>query len=250
MGKSVENLILLFALAGMNDARGQDLSDYLRSHSHLEVKRDLIACAAGGQAGFMGKDSQPVSVFFYPLPGAKEFKYFESDSLDIDPQDLSSFREVAAEHAPVFNGFLRRFVTSNRDRENWVRVSYLAPDGVHLSAAIRLKITQKPTQFVPDVIEIRESLLHPLFHWRDGLWKDNVIYFEVISDESGNPVSATYTRERKFRFNDASNVVINLKEGETVSALQAGKTYRFTLMGVSEDNWVNLIAEEEFIAQP
>jgi len=45
------------------------------------------------------------------------------------------------------------------------------------------------------------------------------------------------------------NVVLNVTPTNTTPILEIGKTYDFTLMGVSSDNWVNLIMDKKFIAQ-
>ena len=50
-----------------------------------------------------------------------------------------------------------------------------------------------------------------------------------------------------FQYYKLDNVVLNVTR-ETPPALQLGMNYGFTLMGVSEDNWVNLVIEKNFEA--
>ena len=88
--------------------------------------------------------------------------------------------------------------------------------------------------------------MNPTFKWVDGSIKENVIYFQVISDEANNLISGTYTYEKEFTFYDLSNVVFNITDPNTNPELQPNSDYKITLMGVSEDNWVNLYMEEEF----
>ncbi|MFT4602312.1 MAG: hypothetical protein ACI857_002498, partial [Arenicella sp.] len=73
----------------------------------------------------------------------------------------------------------------------------------------------------------------------------NVIYFQVIADKHGNLVSGTYTINKFFNFYDLTNVVINIKEFP-IPFLDNGEHYTFTLMAVSDDNWVNVAATKEF----
>jgi len=44
-----------------------------------------------------------------------------------------------------------------------------------------------------------------------------------------------------------SNVVLNIREQNPYPDLHSNSSYFFTLMGVSEDNWVSLIGEKEFL---
>ena len=74
---------------------------------------------------------------------------------------------------------------------------------------------------------------------------ENVIYFQVISDTDNNLISGTYTIEKNFTFYDLDNVVFNITDPNANPTLEPNKTYNFTLMGVSEDNWVNLFMEKE-----
>lgn len=47
---------------------------------------------------------------------------------------------------------------------------------------------------------------------------------------------------------NTSNVVLNITT-QTPPSLIVGNNYNFTLMDVSEDNWVNLVIQKTFKAQ-
>ncbi|MFQ5741863.1 MAG: hypothetical protein ACE5JX_22945 [Acidobacteriota bacterium] len=238
-------LVLAFALLPLlMGGTSLNLSLYIEAHADRRLKRDLIACAGGGHPGFLGPTNQPVSVFFYPQPGARDFRYFETDSIEEDPQDLGRFHPVTMKHVPLFGGFLRRFATPNREREVWVRMTYLAGRELHMSGPIRLRIRSQPTRFAPAIVQITGP--HPLFVWNDEGFAESAIYFQVISDGKGQVVSATYTHEKRFQFYDTSNVVINLRDVRPPPQLERGRTYTLTLMGVGRDNWVNWIARRSF----
>lgn len=226
----------------------QTLQAYIDIHSDLEHVPDLIACAAGGHQGFTTEGPAPTSVFFYPVEGASDFRYFETQSLAVDPADHTQYTERTKEIAPVFNGYLRRFVTDYQDHEAWVVVTYLTDGILHRSGHVRLKGGTKPTQFGPELAQVSFEDGHPLFAWEDGRIKENVIYFEVISELGGDLISGTYTTDRHWRFYDTSNVTINIHDIDPPPALTPGQAYHFTLMAVSEDNWVNLIIRKEFTA--
>lgn len=226
------------------------LTCFIDSHAERAISKNLIACAAGGQVGFLENPDFPVSVFYYPIPGASEYKYFETDDLNANPDDFSAYKEKILEDRPVFNGYLRRFLNTPSDSEAWGRVVYFTPDSIHISNAIRLKELTKPSEFAPQNVQIDLSTpTEPLFSWEDGRTAENAIYFQVVSSEAGDLISGTYTFEKNFRFYDLSNVVLNIRDVTPAPTLTPGSTYNFTLMGVSEDNWVNLIADSTFVAE-
>ena len=69
------------------------LSDYIATNETFPLVRDsLIACAFGGQNGFLENPTHPVSILFYPEGNATEFQYFETDSIAVNPDDLSNYQ--------------------------------------------------------------------------------------------------------------------------------------------------------------
>ena len=85
------------------------LAAYLIEKSSFSQSNRLIACAAGGQQGFLEDPGFPVSIFFLPIENAVNFKYFEAP-IDQDPADFSRYQAIELELLPVFNGYLRRFL--------------------------------------------------------------------------------------------------------------------------------------------
>jgi len=176
---------------------------------------------------------------------AREFKYFEatsiSDSIDFSKYELTNFPDES-----VFNGYLWKFNHSDFEGERMGVVTYKTPGKLHVCTPIRLKHNPKPTEVNKNLLEIIPNGINPSFSWQDGLIDENVIYFQMISDSDGNLISGTYTIEKQFTFYDVSNVVLNITDPNSNPQLQAGQTYTFSLMAVSEDNWVNLFFEQPF----
>lgn len=226
------------------------LACFIQENQDRSLSKNLIACAAGGEKSLLDNPDLPVSVYFYPIPTASEYRYFETKDLSADPEDFGAFSEVLLEDRPVFNGYLRRFLRTTTTEDTWGRVVYFTPDSIHVSNAIRLKYGTKPTEFAPEKLSIDlNSPTEPVFSWEDGLVNENAIYFQVIATETGDLVSGTYTYDKQFRFYDLNNVVLNIRDVSPTPNLIPGNTYSFTLMGVSLDNWVNLIIEQEFVAE-
>lgn len=224
------------------------LSDYIERNSNFPLIRDsLIACAAGGQENFMVDEERPISIFFYPEGNADNFAYFETESIGVDPDDLSQYKNKILPDSPLLNGYLRHFLREAIDQNIWCRVTFIKDEELYISNAIRLKYNDLPTEFNRDLLQLnQDDILSPIFTWEDGLIAENAIYFHVISDTENNLISGTYTFEKQFQFYNLENVVLNIRDVNPSPKLELDEDYKFLLMGVSLDNWVNLIIEESF----
>lgn len=203
------------------------------------VLDNVIACAASNQHDDL------VSVYLYPRDGASDLGYYETLDAETDKNDFNAYYYVEEPLVDVFNGYLKKFEVPVSD-EKWVIVSFEEGGRTHLSNPIRLKHNSKPTEYLPQNVSVDTTdTTMPKFTWQDGTYKDTKIYFEVISDANNDLISGTYTFEKEFQFYDLENVVLNITKG-TPTALKQEEPYTFTLLGVSEDNWVNLWAEVGF----
>ena len=115
----------------------------------------------------------------------------------------------------------------------------------HLSNPIRLKQITKPTEYLPQNVSIDASTNMPIFSWVDGQFDDTKIYFEVLTNANNDFISGTYTFEKIFQYYKLDNVVLNITPG-TPETLVQNTAYNFSMLAVSEDNWVNLFTEVEF----
>lgn len=232
-------LIALLILSCSTDALNieNSLNDTLSSKQI--VFDNVIACAASSNS-----DTNEISVFFYPRSGATNIQYFETEDATVDKNDFDNYLPVIVPLTDVFNGYLKKFEISSTD-EKWVIVSFDEAGQTHLSNPIRLKQNTKPTEYLPQNISTNTSSNMPNFSWQDGRFMDTKIYFQVISDADNNLLSGTYTFEKQFQYYSLDNVVLNITKG-TPPNLEAETSYDFTLMGVSEDNWVNLFSVVPF----
>ncbi|MGE0567101.1 MAG: hypothetical protein AB7O73_04070 [Bacteroidia bacterium] len=251
MKYSVISVLLITILAGCkkDSAVPGTLEGYISQNSDFTISSELIACAMGGQKGFMEDKAYPTSVFFYPIPGACEFRYFESETIDISITEYSKFNEKKLQDEPVFNGYLWRFKNRDTKKDVWGIVTYKVGNVLHICRAIHIKLNSKPSQYAPELVNVSSVGIEPLFTWEDGSVKENAIYFQVISDTLGNLISGTYTYDKYFKFYDTTNVVLNIHNVDPAPLLNSNTKYNFTLMGVSYDNWVNLVSQNEFVTQ-
>lgn len=199
----------------------------------------VIACASGVE------DSEDVRAYFYPPPGVSDLRYFETEDTSVDPNDYSNYTEITLDPQDLFNGYLK-FYQREEPQEKWVIISFMEADTLQLSNPIRLKQLTQNSLFT-DAVDISEPIESmPHFEWSSLVHPQDAIYFQVISTVDGQLLSGTYTFDTQFQYYNASNVVLNITREFPPPALVAGQTYQITLMGVSEDNWVNVLAMRSF----
>lgn len=225
-----------------------NLANYINNNADFSLIRDsLIACAFGGQEIFLLDENKPISILFYPEGVAAQFQYFESENEEINPDDLEQYTRQSLSDSPVLNGYLHRFERPATNQNLWGRITYVKNRKLYISNAIRIKYNNKPTEYNQSLVELDQTTnLAPLFTWSDGLVPENAIYFQAIADLQQNLISGTYTFDKQFQFYDLSNVVLNIKDTNPPPTLLPNTSYQFIMMGVSEDNWVNLILEKSF----
>lgn len=211
--------------------------------SDTDIVRDnVIACAASNE------NDDLVSVFFYPRDGASNFQYYETSGIDVDKNDFDNYFGLELATTDVFNGYLKKFEIALSE-EKWVIVSFEEAGKIHLSNPIRIKHMTKPTEYLPEAVTVEQEIEGmPKFTWNDGSYTDTAIYFQVVSRQNGDLLSGTYTYDKAFQFYDTQNVVLNITKGSP-SALKVNTSYGFTMLAVSEDNWVNQLSEINFEAK-
>jgi len=225
-----------------------DLAMYVEQNPEFRLVRDsLIACAAGGQSQYLTDDERPISILFYPEGNATEFQYFETETINVNPDDLTNYQRVELPNEPLLNGYMQRFKRTALNENTWCRVSFVKDGNLHISNAIRLKYDNLPTEYNAEILTIdQQTPLSPIFQWQDGRTPENQIYFQIVHDENDNLISGTYTYDQHFQFYDLSNVVLNVSPTSPTPSLAPQQKYTFVMLGVSIDNWVNLIVEGAF----
>ncbi|MFD1615602.1 hypothetical protein [Gelatiniphilus marinus] len=201
----------------------------------------VIACAASDA------NTNEVLTFYYPEIGATNIRFYETGSALIDENNFSNYKQIAIKSEPFFNGYLGKF-TQLSANEKWIIVTFELNREIKISKPIRSKQNTKPTVW-NDEVSINQNVSGmPNFTWEDDAFGDNAIYFQVVSNAQNNLLSGTYTYENHFQYYNTSNVVLNITT-QTPFALVTGNNYNFTLMDVSEDNWVNGVIQKNFEAQ-
>ncbi|WP_299218031.1 hypothetical protein [uncultured Aquimarina sp.] len=204
--------------------------------NEIEIN-NVIACASGSKS-----DQNTIITYVYPRPGVTDIRYYETSGIDVDKDNYQNYMHIDIESSDFFNGYLKKFIITE---EKWVIITFFEEGKLHLSNPIRLKHITKPTEFTNEVAITTVIEAMPSFSWNDGFIDDNRIYFQLVSDTDDELLSGTYTFQKQFQYYKLDNVVLNITQG-TPPQLDLMDSYNFTLMGVSEDNWVNLFIEKNF----
>lgn len=217
----------------------RNLQEYIDQNSNKEFATftAFAANAAGNQA---------LSYIFYvPEQGATDIRYYEMVDADAATNDFTNYRRKSLSSASVFGGKLGRFSRSG-ETETWCLVTCVVDGKLHISDLILLKNKSKTTQYTNDVSITYTTTTTPKFIWQDAATTEQDTYLQILTDNKDNFISGTYTKQQTFQFYDESNIVASLNE-TTPNALVADEIYNFTMINIGEDNWVDLIIEEQFI---
>lgn len=236
--------LLLISISCAKEKAGvnlDNLQEYLNLNSGLATG-NVIACAASDEF-----DAFISYVFYYPVVDATEIQYFETENITVDEHDFSNYQRRTLPKEGVFNGYLERYVRSDV-KETWSIVTYKTNGKVHISNPIRLKHQTKPTEWSTQVSIDFTQITSPKFSWNDGAIKENAIYFQVVTNSNNDLLSGTYTYDAWFQYYVLDNVVLNVTRN-TPPVLTIGNEYNFVMMGVSLDNWVNLVLIDKFTVQ-
>ena len=82
----------------------ENLQEYLNINSGL-IADEVIACAASDEF-----DSSISYIFYYPILGATEIQYFETETTSVNEKDFSLYKKRELSKEGVFNGYLERYV--------------------------------------------------------------------------------------------------------------------------------------------
>jgi len=223
------------------------LGKYIADLGLVTQRDSLIACAASGQGGILQNTTGNISVLFYPPSGADNFRYYEFETPSTAGSlDLRNFRFKELKDEALFNGYLRRFVADISDK--LCLVTFVKNGKLFISDPITIKGSSQPTDFNPPGTNIfNASSLSPSFTWSPSNNGVDKIYFQVVADSNGNLISGTYTEGTSWTFYDLSNVVLNIRDISPAPTLMANQDYKFVLMSVSDDNWVNTLIDQDFM---
>ncbi len=237
--KYISIFLVLASCTNNDEINDNSLSTYILNNT-IEIGA-VIACAASDEI------TNDVLVFYYPEIGASNIRLYETIDTETDKNEFSNYFKTETEPLPFFNGYLGKIIRTT-STEKWVIITFELNNEIKMSNPIRTKQITKPTIWTENVTINQNEVGMPIFNWINNEFGDNAIYFQVVSDSQNSLLSGTYTNENQFQYYNTSNVVLNITT-QTPPELIIGNSYNFTLMDVSEDNWVNSVIQKTFEVQ-
>lgn len=220
----------------------RNLQEYIAAN-RLSTNADVIACAGNADA-----NTSLTFIYYFPPEGANDIRYYETDSIGVDVTDFTKFKRKNLPSQSVFGGKLARFSRADTSNENWCLVTYVLDGELLTSNPIRLKNVSNPTKWTDTTVVNYKTITTPIFNWGNVDTTNSAIYFQVLTEVAEDKfISGTYTNDTFFQYYDPSNVVLDINGTATPEDLEENKEYLFTVLGVSEDNWVNTVDERKFI---
>ena len=174
-------------------------------------------------------------------------RFYETENTSVDKTNFANYRRKSLTNTTVFGDKLRRFSRTS-SLEVWGIVTFIIGDEFYVSKPIKIQNQSKPTEWLTEIDYDTSERLMPKFTWTDGLRAENESYFEAMVSISDEFLSGTFTNEKQFQYYNSANVISDINT-ETPPELVLAATYNFTVMGISEDNWLNLVIQTTFIAE-
>jgi len=221
------------------------LDDYLTYHEDLD-KIEPLAFAANNKTNTSATD-----IYCYLETDADFIYYFETSSIDVDPTDFTQYKLTHLQRVRVFGentkplstGFVKHMQPTSQ--EAWCIVGYEADNKLYISSKIRLKQQSQPTVF-SDALNIDNSnVALPIISWEKGAFDNTTAYLELVTDNNIELISATITEDLFYKYNDDSNVIKTISP--VTAPIISANTYSFSVLGIGNDNWVNLWIDKNYV---
>jgi hypothetical protein len=247
-----EDKIYNFTMLGVNEDNWVNLiieEQFIPRNleEYVAVNTDKTLASAVAFGGSANGNKEETYIYFYPIEGAFEYRYYETENTTVNQADFSNYKRINLTATPQFDGKFRRFSHDSSDQV-WCLVTYISNGKLHISDPIKTKNNSKPTEWITEVDIVYPETLKPIFTWEDGIYAENETYFQVITQNDDTFLSGTFTTEKTFQYNNESNVISKIHT-EDPPNLVLDANYKFFLYGLSDDNWINLVIENTFIAQ-
>ena len=219
----------------------RNLEEYVALN--LEKERDTLLAFAGNANGNKNK----TYIYFYPIEGAFEYRYYETENTAVDETVFANYTRRNLTEVALFGGKFRRFSNASSDAV-WCLVTYIADGKLHISPPIKTKNKTRTTVWSANIEPTYPEVLKPVFTWSDTSFEESESYFQVFTQDDDVFLSGTFTTDNTFQYYNESNVISKTHTAAPPS-LVIDDTYLFYVYGLSADNWVNLVIQKSFIAE-
>lgn len=187
-----------------------------------------------------------VFVYFHPIENARDFRYYETDSLNVDKIDFKNYRRKFLNTSTDFGAQLRRFSKENRE-EVWSIITYEVDGIIYTSAPIKIEVDNNTTQFQTEITTTQTQSLLPLFSW-SSFNTLNEKYLTIIS-QNNNFISGFFVNKEMYQYKSDSGVIGTINSSTILPDLMLDATYNISVFGINDNNWSNLSITDSFEAK-
>lgn len=233
----------VFIAIGCKKINRDQLSEV--AEESLVSQRAMTVMAGGGEYKFEDDLKYPVYIHFLHEGGASNYRFFETEDIDVDPMDYSAYKEVkGAPTEGIFNGFMQ-VLKLKESHDRWGILTYSLGDSLRLSSPVEIKAIDRETQTLGNFLEIDEDGDTPTFSWSDGSFQESDYFVFVLTNEAGEAISSGRLNEKAWTFYNASALAENLLASPE-PLLELEKAYSFTVFGVTASGWMNIMVTKSF----
>lgn len=218
----------------------QNLAEYLES---VPVNDTQKITAFGLNENNSSNDA---FVYFYPIENARDFRYYETESLNIDKDNFENYRRKFLDNSTDFGAQLRRFSRDNTE-EAWSMVTYEVNGEIYTSEPIKIEIKNNATLYQKEITTTQTESLLPVFTW-SNFEKSNNTYLAILSTISNSFISGFFVNQESYQYKSNNGVIGNINN-TSLPDLILDDEYNITVFGINENNWVNLAIQNSFEAK-
>jgi hypothetical protein len=225
-----------------------NLAQFLAQLDSSRISNRVFSLAGNHTSFEREMDEKPFRVLFFIPKDARDFQYFESDSIQ-----FKDSLELYQKKNPLFdldpNGLFGRFHLGDQPKRlKLIRISFSTDDSIYISAPFTLKnlTEQQKTSTIDKIaVEVTDKGNAEI------IWSSNssvTQYLLWLEDRAGDAFCGVYTFSSKFIFYDLRNVNYNLTPSLFNPRLVLGEEYKLKIAALDENNWMRTYRSVSFIA--
>mgnify|MGYP001038425303 FL=1 len=218
----------------------QNLAEYLAVNT-LNNSQKITAFGLS-----KNNSSNDAAVYFYPMANARDFRYYETESLAVNKDDFENYRRKYLDSSTDFGAQLRRFSRGSTE-EAWSIVTYEVDGEIFISEPIKIEIKSNATLYQKGITTIQTESLLPLFMW-SGLGRNNDTYLTLLSSASNDFISGFFVDQERYQYKSDYGVIANINTN-SLPELILDDEYDISVFGMNENHWVNLVIQNSFEAK-
>ena len=218
----------------------QNLEEYLKANT-VNTAQEITAFGLSENSSKNDSD-----IYFYPIENARDFRYYETASLEQEKENLKNYRRKFLDNDTDFGAQLRRFSREDKS-ESWAIVTYEVDAQIYISDPIKVEIKNNQTRYETDISFVQTQTLLPIFNW-STFETINEQYLTILTENNNTFVSGFFVNQPSYQYKSDNGVIGNINTSD-LPDLVLDDEYNIIVYGLNENNWVNLVIRNSFEAK-